>query len=294
MSGEVLPVEYIPMSLSNLKPGTDYEEVSFRLKESSHAKTVDGLINSLLDYRPHKEIYSTLLPSEHWGLARVLCQTFGRLNEVAIGGAAWDIFGLADVGSTLRSRARIVGTSSKRGLAFCDTMHETFEAETGRLLIRCHDRMILTHDCVKPFFIEPEPVVPELPAQLLYDNRHKVYHRYPWPASLWENNIHVDDYAQLCGFARGLPEFVTYMDWIYHTARQSGWNTDRPFSIKFQKVLPMYLGDTARVVSWTEGDALQVRLLKEGAERVVARLLPISAKGSGERGDAVATEDRVT
>lgn len=290
MSGEILPVEYVPMSLSNLEPGALFEQVTFRLRESSHWKTVDGLINSLQDAGPVEKSYSTLLPSEHWGLARVLCRTFGRLNEVAVGGAAWDIFGLAEVGASLRSQARIVGTSSKRGLAFCDTLHETFDAETDRLLIRCRDRMILTHDCVKPFFFEPEPVVPELPGQLLYDNRHVVYHRYPWEPSLWENNIHVDEYAQLCGFARGLPEFVTYMDWIYHTATQSGWPTDSPFSIRFQKILPMYLGDSPRVVSWAEGDALHVRFLKEGAERVVAKLLPLPANAAGASQSAACEE----
>lgn len=287
MSGEILPVDYIPMSLANLKPSAEFDETSFRLRESSHQKTLDGLINSLQDFRAPEEAYTTLLPSEHWGLARVLCRTFGRLNEVAIGGAAWEIFGLAEVGATLRSRARIVATSSKRGLAFCDTLHETFDAGTDRLLIRCRDRMILTHDCEKPFFFEPEPVVPEVPAQLLYDNRHIVYHRYPWPASLWENNIHVDDYAQLCGFERGLPEFVTYMDWIYHVATQSGWPTDRPFSIRFLKILPMYLGDTPRVVAWAEGDALQVRFLKDGEERVCARLAPLPANAAEATGQAM-------
>jgi hypothetical protein len=291
MSDGVLPVEYVPMSRTNMKAGDAFDDVTYRLRESSHAKTLEGLINSLPDSGRSEVHYSSLLPSEHWGLARVLCRTFGRLNEVAIGGAAWDIFGLAEIGSTLRSRARILGTSWKRGLAFCDTLHETFDADSDRLLLRCRDRMILTHDCTKPFFFEPEPVVTELPAELLYDRRHVVYHRYPWDPSLWENNIHVDDYAQACGFARGLPEFVTYMDWIYHIAMQSAWQEGRPLSIKFQKVLPMYLGDSPRVVSWAEGDCLQVRFLKDGEERVVAKVLPLAAEAGSEASQDLSAED---
>lgn len=275
MTAHILPVEYIPMSINNLREGDEYESVTFQLKERSHGKTVSGLINSL-DHRPDDEsAYTKLMPSEHWGFARVLCQSFGRLNEVALGGSTWDVFGLADLGTALRSGTRVIGTSSKRGFAFFDALTETHEVASGRLLMRCRDRLILTHDCVKPFFFEPKPVVPTIPDELLYDNRHVVYHRYPWDPSLWENNIHVDEYAQSCGFAGALPEFVTYMDWVYHAATQSQWPLDRPFTMKLTKVLPMYLGESMRIVSWSDGDAMQVRFLKGDMERVVARVTPL-------------------
>lgn len=275
MATQALPVEYIPMSLSNLKEGDVYDDVTFYLQEKSHGKTISGLMQSL-ERRPSDESpYTALMPSEHWGFARVLCQSFGRLNEVALGGSTWDVFGLAELGSVLRSSTRVIGTSSKRGLAFFDALTETFDADSGRLLMRCRDRLILTHDCVKPFFFEPKPVRPSLPEKLLYENRHTVYHRYPWDPSIWENNIHVDEYAQLCGFAGALPEFVTYMDWVYHAAIQSNWPMDRPFTMKLQKILPMYLGESMRIVSWTDGDSMQVRFLKGDEERVVAQVVPL-------------------
>ncbi len=283
MSAQALPVEYTPMSLTNIRKANSYDDVIFAVKEKSHQKTVAGLLGSL-EPGARGDWYDdrTLLPSEQWGFARVLCRTFGRLNEVALGASQWELYRFASIGDTLRSRTWITGTSSRRGLAFMDAVTETFHDPSGFLLQRCHDRLILTHDCTKPFFAEPKPVAPALPDGLLYDNKHTVYHRYPWDPGVWQNNIHVDEYAQLCGFAGALPEFVTYMDWVFHVAKCSRTSIDRPFTIKLQKVLPMYLGESMRLVSWQDDNRLQVRFLKGEMERVIARVAPLPADNAGD------------
>jgi len=264
-----LPFEYIPLCLDNAVPGTTIGDIRFALRPASHEKTVAALIGSVERKPVAEDPYPDLLPSERWAWARVMCTEFGRLNEVALARSRWEIYAPAMAGEPLYARSTIVESVRKGALAFCNGITETRNAE-GTLLIRCHDGIILTHDCEKPFFFEPEPVKAEIPDALAYRNIHTVYHRYPWKPTDWDNNIHVDEYAQSCGFKSGLPEFITYMDWIYHAVSESGWRDGRPYSIQLNRVLPIYLGEKIEVVAWPAGSGLQVRFLSDGFERVTA------------------------
>lgn len=138
--------------------------------------------------------------------------------------------------------------------------------------MRAEDKILMVHDCEKPFFAEPAYSEAVIPDNVRYRNQHSVYFRYEWDPAVWINNIHIDEYAQLCGFERGLPEFIIFMDWIYHAAVQSNWISDEPYLISLHKILPMYRNDVIDVVAFEQNGCLQVRLLRAGMERIVAKV----------------------
>lgn len=274
MATKALPFEYTPLCFDTAQIDLEIGPIRFALRPESHQKTIAALLDSVERKPAVANPYPDLLPSERWAWARVMCTEFGRLNEVALARSRWEIFAPAAPGETLFARSRINETVRKGPLAFCNGTTETRNT-AGEVLIRCHDGIILTHDCEKPFFFEPHSLRAEAPDMLAYRNIHTVYHRYPWQPELWDNNIHVDDYAQLCGFKSGLPEFITYMDWIYHAVSETGWHTGRPFFIQLDRVLPIYLGDKIEVVAWSDGSGLQVRFWRDGFERVAAHVGPL-------------------
>ena len=271
-----LPIEYTPLSLANLPEKKVFGPVPFEVKASSHVKTVGALLGSVQRRAGDEDQYPLLLPSELWGWARVLSKSFGRLNEVGVSRTVWEFHGSAAPETSVLAKSTVVGSARRGKVAYCDILTETCEASSGRLLMRATDGFFLTHDCDKPFYTEPAPSKQALPGNLLYDNQHRVYFRFPWDLSVWVNNIHTDRYAQQCGFERGLPEFVTYADWIYHAAVKSGWTRGRPFALHLARVLPIYFEEVVRVVAWPEADVLQFRFLRDEMERVVAsvKLLP--------------------
>lgn len=273
-----LPVEYTPLSTENLKVGQVFESGVFFIRQASHDKAVAALLESLAE-KP-RGIANYLLPGELWWWARALSPTFGRLNEVLLSKTTWDIHDTMSPESLLFARTKVLSFEERHGLVFCTTQTETRALIDGSLLLRAVDEVLLAHDCKKPFFSEPSPrhVFPFLLANPRYDNEHTVYFRWSWDESDWKNNIHTDSYARECGFESGLPEFVTYMDWAYHAVEGSGWFVDNePITIQLTKVLPLYRGETVRVITNREGEEqLHIRFLnKDGAERVVAVAEPL-------------------
>ncbi len=261
----------IPFSLCALEQGKNYGQALFTVNQESHQKTVELLLKSM-DRKPaEKEPYPLLLPSELWAMARVFSQSFGRLNEVGLARAVWRVEGGVKPASPLVAAATVTSKIPKGNMAFCSTRTDTCDA-SGKLLMRAEDKILMVHDCEKPFFTEPAYSEAAIPDNILYRNRHCVYFRYEWDPAVWINNIHIDEYAQHCGFERGLPEFIIFMDWIYHAAVQSNWISDQPFLISLHKILPMYRNDTIDVVAFEQNGCLHVRLLRAGMERIVAKV----------------------
>lgn len=277
--GVLLPVEYTPLCSANIKIGQIFESKIFTVRQTSHDKTTVALMGSLAQ-KP-RGITKRLLPGELWGWARALSPTFGRLNEVVLSRAMWDIHGTANPSALLFSRTKILSLGERHGLVFCTTQTETFTLDNEMLLLSAVDEVLLAHDCnKKPFFSEPPPryVFPFLLVNPRYDNEHTVYFRWSWNESEWKNNIHTDSYARECGFKNALPEFVVYMDWIYHAVEESRWFLNKePITIQLTKVLPLYRDETVRVITNRGGEEyLHIRFLnKEGAERVTAVAAPL-------------------
>ena len=77
-----IPVEYTPMSYSSLPVGKTFGPIKFIVEETSRARTLELLnANNLSGQKLETEF---LLPSELWGLARVLSAYLGRLNEAIL------------------------------------------------------------------------------------------------------------------------------------------------------------------------------------------------------------------
>lgn len=261
----------IPFSLTTLELGKDYGKIFFTVNQESHQKTVELLLNSMEQKPAEKNPYPLLLPSEMWAMARVFSQSFGRLNEVGLGRAVWRVEGAGRPSWPLVASATVTGKIPKGNLAICSTQTDTCDAN-GKLLMRAEDKILMVHDCKKPFFVEPAYSETVIPEKALYRNQHSVYFRYEWDPAVWINNIHVDEYAQSCGFERGLPEFIIFMDWIYHAAAQCNWINDGPFCISLHKILPMYRNDVIDVIAFEHNGCLQVRLVRAGMERIVAKV----------------------
>lgn len=268
-----LPVEYTPLSASYLKVGQVFQSGSYVIQQASHDKTVAALCGSVAGSQsPWRKLRDGLLSSELWGWARALSPTFGRLNEVLLSKATWEICGGEFPERTLCATTKVMSFEERHGLVFCTMQTETF-ATSGRVLLRAVDEVLLAHDCQKPFFKEPPSrfAEPFLLASTRYNDVHTVYFRWPWDESVWKNNIHTDSYARECGFERGLPEFVTYMDWIEYAVDESNWFSPASITVQLVKVLPLYHGEKVRVVTCRDGRNLHVLFLNEnGAERVKA------------------------
>lgn len=261
----------IPFSLATLEQGRTYGKVFFSVNQESHQKTVDLLLRSMELKPSDKHTYGLLLPSELWAMARVFSQSFGKLNEVGLARAVWHIAGSVKPSCPLAASATVTAKIPKGSMAFCGTQTDTCD-ESGKLLMRADDKILVVHDCEKPFFVEPAHSQATIPDKVLYRNRHTVYFRYEWDPAVWINNIHVDEYAQNCGFERGLPEFIIFMDWIYHAAVQCKWVSEAPFVISLHKILPMYRDDIIDVIAYEHAGCLQIRLLRTGTERLVAKV----------------------
>lgn len=293
MRSNPLPVDYIPFSLSTLAEGQEFS-LEFDVTPSSHDKTVARLFESIHQPSSSDRRYAQLLPSELWAMARVLSSAFGRLNELVLARTHWEMHATRPPGSRLYATTRI-GRILRRRLPICTTHTETRSAD-GTLLVRADDDVLLVHDCPMPFF-EERPIPPEVvPETVLYRAPHEIYCRYEWDPSVWVNNIHTDEYANRCGFKRGLPEFPTYMDWIYHVAVETGWAQGGLFSIDLRRILPMYPGDVLDVVAYESGGGgLQIHFLADGVSRMSA-LLTRSAGRRRRRGvqaEAAAEEPAV-
>lgn len=253
-------IECVPLNTSHIKKGQVFESGVFYVR---------GVFGD----------DDAILPSKLWGLAQV-SPTFG-LGEIVPSRSTWDLYGNGRPERPLLAASKITSLEEKHGLIFCTARTETIDALSGRLLLRTIDEVLLSRYCKKPFFREPAPQYVE-PFRLknpLYNNERIVLADSVTARPEKEDNIHTDDsYAKACGFQHALPEFVTYMDWAYNAVQESRWFMNNgPITIRLTMVLPLYRGETVRVITNREGEEqLHIRFLnKDGAERVMAVAEPL-------------------
>lgn len=254
-------IECVPLNTSHIKKGQVFASGPF------YVRRVFG--------------NDTILLSELWGLARV-SPTFG-LGEIVPSRATWDVHGILYQDCLSLATSEIVSLEERHGLVFCTIRTETTAALGSRLLLRAVDEVLLSRYCRKPFFKEPVPryVEPFLLKNPLYDNERIVPadSRAVRLGTEKEDDLYANDsYAKACGFEHALPEFVTYMDWAYHAVQESRWFLNGgPITIQLTKVLPLYRGETVRVITHREGEEeLQVLFInKDGAVRVTAVAEPL-------------------
>jgi hypothetical protein len=266
-SKTLLPVEYTPLSHSNLETGIEFGGVEFCVSKDSHDKTLRMLNDSDLEGKT-KINTPCLLPSEMWGLARVLSQTFGRLNEIAASHSSWEVRGTVLPEAPLTATTRIAKKYSRNSRPFVEIEHETRDCD-GRTVLRGVDELLLLHDVTHAFYAEPEREKAQtvLPA----NRRRRTYFRHQWDEEIWRNNIHTDSYARRFGYERGLPEFFIYMDWVFaELLKKEGQKAYEGTTIQLRRVLPLYENDVVDIVLDATPQRTIVRFLKEGHERLVA------------------------
>lgn len=262
-----LPVEYIPLSQSNLKVGMKFGPIEFEVKKESHEKSVRLLEQS--DLRGTTNIkHPFLLPSEIWAWARVLSPYFGRLNEVVVSGAKWKLVGTAKPGEKLKAQSMVVKIEKRNDLPFATMVTETRNLK-GKLLLHSTDEVLLLHDVDRAFYSERNKAY-ERPANPLSMFSKKVYHRYNWDPNVWKNNEHTDAYAQKFGYERGLPEFITYMDNCFAAILMLEGKRAYKRTLNLQKVLPIYKDEKVDIfVEKEKSGGYKVRLFRGNQERVV-------------------------
>ncbi len=268
---EDLPIEYIPLSQSNLEVGREFGPIEFSVKQLSHEKSRELLEKSDL----HQQTRITtpyLFPSEVWSWARVFSAHFGRLNEAAVSRATWEIYGTALPDQKLRAKSKVIAVQTRNNLPFA-TAETTTEDKSGTLLLRSLDELLLLHD-VKHTFYQERAKETKLPQNPTYDRTRRVYFRYDWDNGKWLNNIHTDQYAQQFGYERGLPEFIMYMDWIFLSQlEQFGEEAYSGRTINLQKILPIYKNEIIRITETRGAQHSTVQFFRGNQERVNALVL---------------------
>lgn len=263
-----LPIEYIPLSHSNLETDMEFGPIEFVVKPNSHEESRKLLVESDLD-RETKIETSYLFPSEMWGWARVFSRYFGRLNEVAVSRAEWEIYGEALPNEVLTSHSRIASVHSRNGLPFA-TSETITKNQGGMVLVRCIDELLLLHDVNKKFYQERGKESSK-PANPSYQRTRKVYFRHDWESGKWVNNIHTDEYPQRFGYERGLPEFIMYMDWIFLTQlEQFGEDAYNHRTIDIQKILPIYKDEVIQIFGQKRSQHYDVQFFRRNQERLEA------------------------
>lgn len=265
---EEIPLKYTPLSKNNLKEGMEFGPLRFVVNPSSHLKSKRLLEESDINNQTH--INSPyLFPSEMWGWARVFSSYFGRLNEVAVSRARWDIFKAVKPGENLSADSKVLRIELRNNLPFALTETVTKDEE-GKIVISCLDELLLLHDVDFEFYNErnKECVIPK---ENPYDRLRKVYFRYEWDDGKWINNIHTDKYAQKFGYERGLPEFIMYMDWIFLSQLERfGGFAYKNVSIDIKKILPIYLGEEIRILGRKVENDHEVQFFRGNQERLKA------------------------
>jgi len=270
VSSSLMAIEYTPLSIHNLTANDSFESVRFSVSHRSHCKTVRLLKEHTLIEGWRLDLFD-LLPSELWGLARVLSQRYGRLNEVAVTGSMWEIYGTACPEALLQSRSVITHVAMRCKLSIATVQTETCNSD-GNVLFRAKDTLLLIHDLTLPFYHERVHKDPNRRSRrLLFHRKQCVYFRHTWDPALWINNVHTDDFAQRCGYERALPEFIMYMDWVWRAVVEVV--PDRVLGglrLTLQRILPLYLGEIIDVLVYEEEDHFVIRFLRNDEVRVIA------------------------
>jgi hypothetical protein len=265
-----LPIEYEPLVWENLNEGQDFGPVEFLVSENSHNKTVSMLEDS--DLRGETKIETPyLLPSELWGLARVLSRYFGRINEAAGTQAEWKILRGCFSEEKLTASTKVVSKEKKRGLEYVVMETET-KNSTGYPILKSKDTVLLFYDAPEGFYKEKErqKIFFE---NTEYERKHKVYFRHKWDPKIWKNNLHTDKYARKFGYERGLPEFITYMDWIFLIPLSCfGDKAYDETSMQTKIILPMYEGENIDVSAQRQDNKYKVQFIRKGSLRVLANV----------------------
>lgn len=263
-----LPIdEYIPLSLSNLSAGMKFAPVEFKVTRESHEKTVSLLENSDLEGKT-KILHPFLFPSELWGTVRNLNPYFGRLKEIAFSKAKFELFGrTAMPGEILNAKSRIVKVGKKRGLPLAAVETETRNSN-GELLMKSIVELVLLHDVNCKFYHEKNEES-SFPSDPILVQEKKIYRRHDWNPEEWKASIHHDEYAKKFGYARGLPEFKTYMDHCFTALlmleKEGAYNR----AIEIKKALPVYDGEKIRLFVERKGKGYKISIFRGSQERIV-------------------------
>lgn len=261
------PVEYEPVTRTLLESQSEFQPVYFTITPESHKKTLD-LLNRHTNAEPLS--LDTLFPSEMWGMARVLSNHFGRLNELAVSKTTWIVSGIAYPGQKLETTTSLVRTNVRKGLSFGFVKTET-KGQNDELLMDQLDELLLLHEAPVGFYKEKNlPCKVEDPDISI---ERRVYFRHNWNPQLWHNNIHSDEYARRFGYESGLPEFVMYMDWIFDALFRLEKETAYKCRIDVPLILPVYEEDKINVALKRNQVGYNVVFLKKGILRLRGNII---------------------
>src|SRR3989344_2561662 len=261
-----LPIEYTPLSLSNLDVGVKFGPLEFIVSHETHEKARRLAEES--DINQETRITTPyLFPSEMWAWARVFSSYFGRLNEVAVSRATWRISGKSLPMQKLTARSKVTNTQIRNNLPFA-TAESVTQDGSGNTLIHSVDEILLLHDVHFPFYQERAKETP-LPENQPYERTKRVYFRYAWDNGKWLNNIHTDEYARKFGYERGLPEFIMYMDWIFLSQLEPrGENAYDNITIELRKILPIYKDEIIKITGDEGAQHQTVQFFRRKQERL--------------------------
>lgn len=255
-----LPRGYVPMSYSSLPEGRTFGPVDFTVSASSHQKT-QALLNEHCVSGARVET-DFLLPSEMWGFAWVLSTYLGRLNEGILRSVRFEGEFRAKPGDLLYGSTTVLKHwKSLSGLPFVTT--RTRVTTDDGMFVSCIEDDILLLNEVRTFPFYRERAI-EQPMSINprdHVERRRVYFRYEWDDGVWERNIHTDVFARHCGYERGLPEFICYLDWGL-TAVLKQWPPRGVIRADFKKTLPLYHGDEFSIVVRRSKEGTVVRFVR--------------------------------
>jgi hypothetical protein len=256
-----LPVEYIPINPSNLKPGDKFGPLPFKISESSHHHHLDFIESIIGSYS--FEGNSSLFPFEFWPFPRVMSRWFfGRLNEVISVHAERIVNELPKPDQSLTGEVVVKAISKRDGLCF-GFFESILKFPGDRICMISRDALLLANACNLSSLRKS--------IQLKQGNRDfldlnvaseimgpwKLKMRYSWPISKWKNNIHTQIYSRFLGFKNalvegpGIADIVVCVDKVQKSKRP-------PFQIKWKYLGPLYHDLPVKLFSAVSGD-LNVR-----------------------------------
>jgi len=271
------PWNYTPLVSNLFEEGMEFEPHKFKVSRASHEKTINLLKNS---YNPKLKLnISSLLPSEMWGWARVLSQSFGRLNEVMATKVNWQIYGYGNPDEELTAYSKVLNLENRRELPLV-TIETIVSDSKNKILMKTEDECLMLHEVNRPvynFSRENSELVKGLTQRKIIDRRDvQVYFRWDWKLEIWKNNIHTDEYARKFGFERGLPEFAVYMDWLFLSQFLQTQKSLGRMNIEVEKIKPFYEKDKLEIISLETEKSNEQEvcfLTKEGKLKLQSKIL---------------------
>jgi|GEM_PF-6783981 len=247
-------VDYIPLSLDVLEEGMVFGPIDFSVRPESHFKTIGYIDNSYLDEKNY--FNCRLMPGEMWGLARVLSDKFGKLNEAAIKKATFVLSGKAIPNEKLTAIVRL------NKLIEGNLPVAVFESKTvnsnGDGIFRSVDEVLLFHDADKFMYSEKKKDYVQRD-NIEYKSKQKMYQRFDWNPERWKNNIHNEEYASRFGYRGGLPEFITFFDWMYVAQQKIDFKSADWCAYEIKHIKPMYADEDIDVIVEKSGRVCFVR-----------------------------------